>query len=93
MSQHWHSGMFRDWDTVNRRLCSPFVHGDGDLRLPKPVRSAILASKPSARGGCRINSPETFGEKQVAELVYLAANYCQRAVLLNVYDIPAPEQK
>lgn len=50
MSPHRHSGMFRSWDAVNRRLCSPFVYGDGDLRLPKPVRSAILASKPSACG-------------------------------------------
>lgn len=34
---------------------------------------------------------QTFGGKQVAELVYLVANYCQLAVLLNAYDVPAPE--
>lgn len=33
----------------------------------------------------------TFGERQVAELVYTVATYCQLAILLNAYDIPAPE--
>lgn len=36
---------------------------------------------------------QTFGEKQVAELIYIVANYCQLAVLLNAYDVPAPERK
>lgn len=33
---------------------------------------------------------QTFGEKQAAELIYIVANYCQLAVLLNAYDVPAP---
>ena len=34
---------------------------------------------------------QTFGEKQMAELVFMVATYCQLAVLLNAWDIPAPE--
>jgi hypothetical protein len=47
--------MFQGWAAVHRRLCSLFVRGDGDFRLPELVRSAILASKPSASGECRLN--------------------------------------
>lgn len=35
---------------------------------------------------------QTLGGKQMAELVYMVATYCQLAVLLNAYDIPAPQQ-
>lgn len=34
---------------------------------------------------------QVLGEQQLAELVYMIATYCQLAVLLNAYDIPAPE--
>lgn len=33
---------------------------------------------------------QTLGAQQLAELVYMVATYCQLAVLLNAYDIPAP---
>ena len=33
---------------------------------------------------------QTLGASQLAELVYLVANYSQLAVLLNAYDVPAP---
>lgn len=33
---------------------------------------------------------QTLGEKQLAELVYMVGTYCQLAVLLNAWDIPAP---
>lgn len=36
---------------------------------------------------------ETFDERRVAEIVYLVANYSQLAVLLNAYDVPAPERE
>jgi SAM-dependent methyltransferase len=39
------SGAFHHWAAVNHQLRWPFARGDGDLPLPKPVRSAILASK------------------------------------------------
>jgi hypothetical protein len=44
MSQHWQSAVFQRWAAVNRPLFSPSVRCDGDLRLPKSVRTAILAS-------------------------------------------------
>jgi hypothetical protein len=44
MSQHRQSGMFQRWAAVNRGLCSLFVRGEGDFRLLKPARSAILVS-------------------------------------------------
>ena len=39
------SGAFQRRAAVNHQLRWPFARGDGDLPLPKPVRSAILASK------------------------------------------------
>lgn len=36
---------------------------------------------------------QTFGAQQLAEVVYLVANYSQLAVLLNAYDVPAPSQE
>jgi hypothetical protein len=32
----------------------PFDRGDGDLLLPKPVRSATLAAKSRVSGECRM---------------------------------------
>src|SRR6516165_6395700 len=40
------SSALRRFGAVNRRPRSPFVHGEADLPLPKPVIGAILASKP-----------------------------------------------
>src|SRR3954471_6718327 len=38
----------------SRRPRSPSARGDGDLPLPKPVRSAMLAAKPLLSGECRL---------------------------------------
>lgn len=35
---------------------------------------------------------QTLGQQPLAELVYMVATYCQLAVLLNAWDIPAPAQ-
>jgi hypothetical protein len=40
------SGAFQRRAAVNHQIRWPFARGDGDLPLPKPVRNAILASKP-----------------------------------------------
>ena len=39
------SGVFERRVAVNHQLRWPFARGGGDLPLPEPVRSAILASK------------------------------------------------
>jgi hypothetical protein len=45
---------------VSRRARSPLARGNGKLPLPKPVRSAILAAKPSESGECRLIRKEIF---------------------------------
>jgi hypothetical protein len=45
MSWYKQSGAFQRRAAVNHQLRWPFARGDGDLPLPKLVRSAILASK------------------------------------------------
>jgi hypothetical protein len=40
---------------LSRRPQPPFARGDGYLPLPKPVRSAILATKPPVSGECRFD--------------------------------------
>lgn len=40
-------------ECVSRRPRSPLARGNGELPLPKPVNSAILAAKPPESGECR----------------------------------------
>jgi hypothetical protein len=47
---------------------SPFTRGDGDLPLPKPVRSAMLASKLAQSGECRLRGEDPY-EGRVVKLV------------------------
>jgi hypothetical protein len=42
-------------ECVSRRPRSPLARGNGELPLPKPVRSAILAAKPPESGECRFS--------------------------------------
>jgi hypothetical protein len=45
---------------VSRRPRSPLARGNGELPLPKPVRSAILTAKPSESGECLLIGKEIF---------------------------------
>ena len=48
------SSTVRRYRAVNRRLRLPVADAGRDLQLPKPFKSAILASKPRASGECRL---------------------------------------
>lgn len=54
--------------------------------------AAILAARRTLPEATYQRALRTLGEQQLAELVYLVANYCQLAVLLNAWDVPAPEE-
>jgi hypothetical protein len=41
-------------ECVSRRPRSPLARDNGELPLPKPVNSAILAAKPPESGECRL---------------------------------------
>lgn len=53
--------------------------------------AVVLANGKTLPDATYRHALQMLGEKQVAELVYMVATYCQLAVLLNAYDIPAPE--
>lgn len=44
------------WVSGRSRL--PFARSEGDLPLPQPVRTKILAAKPPASGEYQLRSPE-----------------------------------
>src|SRR5262249_17198590 len=48
---------------ISRGPRSPLARGNGELPLPKPARSAILAAKPLESGECRLmNRPSISGQ-------------------------------
>jgi hypothetical protein len=46
-------------ECVCRRPQSPLARGNGELPLPKPVNSAILAAKPPESGECRLSRADS----------------------------------
>jgi len=47
---------------LSRKPQPPFVRSKCDLPLPKPVKSAMLASKATASGECGVKSGEKRGD-------------------------------
>jgi hypothetical protein len=58
--QYKEIGASQHWDAVNRQLRSPSALGEGDLPLPKLVRTAILPSKLPESGECRFIQVRPF---------------------------------
>jgi hypothetical protein len=57
MPPYKQGGAFQRWAAVSHRLRSPFCSDNGELPLPKPLRSAILTRNRRISGECLITAP------------------------------------
>jgi hypothetical protein len=56
MPPYQQGGAFQRWAAVSHRLRSPFCSDNGELPLPKPLRSAILTRNRRISGECLLRS-------------------------------------
>jgi hypothetical protein len=55
MPPYKQGGAFQRWAAISHRLRSPFCSDNGELPLPKPLRSAILTRNRRISGECLFN--------------------------------------
>lgn len=60
MPPYKQGGAFQRWAAVSHRLRSPFCSDNGELPLPKPLRSAILTRNRRISGECLFRGPLQF---------------------------------
>lgn len=63
MPPYKQGGAFQRWAAVSHRLRSPFCSDNGELPLPKPLRSAILTRNRRISGECLLNL-ESLNERR-----------------------------